>query len=105
MQYQEKVKNAEAEAEEIIKTAKRKARTEAEKIIDNGRASAETIMVNAHKHMEAERHIMVTRFNLEAVAIVMAASAKLVQRDLSGEDNRRYAALLLDELAAQKGNV
>jgi len=104
-QYKERVKNADIEAEEIIKAAKKTARTEAERIIDGGRATAENIIIHAHKHNEAERQAMITRFNMEAVALVVAASARLVQRELTGEDNSRYAAMLLDELAAQKGNV
>ena len=102
--YREMVKNADAEAEEIIKTAKKAARIEAEKIIDGGRAAAETIISHAHKQAEADRQTMVTRFNQEAAALVLAASARLVQREISGDDNRRYAAMLLNELAAQKGN-
>lgn len=105
LQYQETLNNAEAKADEIIQAAKKTARVEAEKIVDGGRVMAETIISTTHKHMDAERQAMITRFNLEAAALVMAASARLVQRDFSGEDNRRYAAMLLDELSAQKGNV
>jgi len=46
---------------------------------------------------------MLTCFKVEAAALVMAASARLVQRDISGEDNRRFANMLLDELSAKKG--
>jgi hypothetical protein len=38
----------------------------------------------------------------------MAVSAKLAAKDFSGDDNRRYANMMLDELSAsavaQKGN-
>ena len=104
-QYKDTLKNADSEADEIIKDAKKKARTEAERIIDGGRTAAETIISNARRQTEEDRQAMVTRFNMEAAALVMAASARLVQRELSGEDNRRYAAMLLEELAAQKGSI
>jgi len=105
IQYRDTLKKADAEADEIIKDAKKNARTEAERIIEGGRAAAETIISNARKQIDDDRQAMVTRFNLEAAALVMAASARLVKRELSGEDNRRFAAMMLDELAAQKGNV
>ena len=103
--YQELLKKADAEAEEIIREAKKVARIEAERIIDGGRSAAETIVSNGHKQIETERQAMATRFNLEAAALVLAASARLMQRELTGDDNRRFASMLIDELAAQKGNL
>jgi F-type H+-transporting ATPase subunit b len=99
-----RLKNINAEAEEIIKAARKNAREEADRIIAGGREAAEALTVSARRQLEAERQAALTRFNLEAAALVMAASARLVQRELSGDDNRRYAAMMLDELAAQKGN-
>jgi len=104
LEYRDRVKNAETEAEEIIKAAKKNARVEAEKIIDSGRTAAETIISHARKQTENERHTMVTRFNQEAAALVLAASARLVQREITGDENRHYASMLLNELAVQKGN-
>jgi F-type H+-transporting ATPase subunit b len=103
LQYQEKLKNVDAEAEEIIKTAQKKAGAEAEIIIADGKTAAETLIADTRKKLETERQAMLARFKLEAATLIMAASARLVQRELSSDDNRRYANMLLDELAAQKG--
>jgi F-type H+-transporting ATPase subunit b len=97
-------KNAEAEAEEIVRAARKNAEAEARKIIDEGKAIAEALAASARKQTELERQAVFARFKVEAAALVIAASARLVQRDLSGEDNRRYANMLLDELSAKKGN-
>ena len=104
-EYREKLKNAEAEAGEIIKAARKNAAAEADQIISGGRAAAEALTVSTRKKLEEEQQAMLTRFRLEAAALVMAASARLVQRELSGDDNRRYANMLLEELAAQKRNT
>ncbi|MCL2479879.1 MAG: ATP synthase F0 subunit B [Treponema sp.] len=104
-QYQNRLKKAEADAENIIIASRKNAMAEADKIIAGGKAAAEAIAASSRKQIEAERQAMQTRFKLEAAALVMAASARLVQRELSGDDNRRYANMLLDELAAQKGNL
>jgi hypothetical protein len=38
------------------------------------------------------------QFRAEAIALVIAASSRLLRREVSGEDARRQAALLLQEL-------
>ncbi|MDR0302024.1 MAG: ATP synthase F0 subunit B [Treponema sp.] len=102
-QYKDKLKNAEAEAEQIVKAARKDAQTEAGQIIAEGKAAALALTASAHRQIESERQAAFARFKVEAAALVMAASARLVQREISGDDNRRYAAMLLDELSAQKG--
>ena len=103
-QYQGKLKNADAEAAEIIRGAREKAKVEAQRIIADGKAIADSLTVDGRKQIESERQAAFARFKLEAAALVMAASAKLVQREFSGDDNYRYANMLLDELSAQKGS-
>ncbi|MDR0290180.1 MAG: F0F1 ATP synthase subunit B [Treponema sp.] len=102
-QYHHKLKNADAEADEIIGSAREKAEVESRHIVAVGKAEAEALVAAARREIDAERQAAFARFKLEAAALVMAASARLVQREFSGEDNRRYASMLLDELAAQKG--
>ena len=102
-EYEAKLKNAEAEAQEILKTARADAANEADRIIAGGRAEAENIAAVMRKQLEAEHQATMAQFKLEAAALVMAAGAKLAARDISGDDNRRYVNMLLDELAAKKG--
>lgn len=104
-QYQGKLQKADAEADEIIKAAREKAVEEAQRIIADGKAAAESAAAAARRQIEMERHMAFVRFKQEAAALIMAASARLVQRELSGEDRSRYASMLLDELSAQKGNI
>jgi len=103
-QYQNKLKNADAEAENIVRTARASAEQEARQIVTEGKAAAQALAEAARRQIESERQAAFARFKLEAAALVMAATAKLVQRDISGDDNRRYVNMLLDELSAQKGN-
>jgi F-type H+-transporting ATPase subunit b len=101
-QYQGKLKNADAEAQEIIKTARADADAESRRIIADGRAKAEFMIASAHAQIESERQAALARFKLEAATLVMAASTRLLQREISGEDKLRYANMLLDELASKK---
>jgi F-type H+-transporting ATPase subunit b len=97
-QYEEQLKNAEAEAEAIVKAAHEHARLESERILAGGKAAAETLLANTRRQIEAEQQAALTRFRAEAASLVVAASSRLVARELNQDDNRRYAELLLAEL-------
>jgi len=100
-QCREKLKAADTEAEEIIKSAKENARVQADKIVAEGKLAAEALVAEAHSRLESERQKALARFGMEAAALVMAASSRLVQREFTADDSRRYAGMLLDELAAK----
>ncbi len=108
-EYENKLKNAEAEAQEIIKTAREKARTYAESIVEDGKLEAEKIIAEGRKQIEIEGKTAFAKFKVEAAALVIAASAKLSAREFSSDDNRRYVNMMLEELqsgsAAKKGNM
>ena len=97
-QYREKLNEADIEAQNIIREARIKAEKEAAEIIAEGKAKAEDMAAASAKRLEAEQQAAITRFNLEAVALVMAASARLSQRDFSSEEDRQYIKMLLGEL-------
>jgi F-type H+-transporting ATPase subunit b len=102
-EYRGKLENANGEAQEIISAARKEATVEADRIIANGKAEVDAMTAGARRRIEAEHQAAFARFGLEASALVMAAAAHLVQREFTGEDSRRCAAMLLDELVAQKG--
>jgi F-type H+-transporting ATPase subunit b len=105
VEYENKLRSAEAKASEIIKNARDNAGMEASRIIENGKAEAAEIISAAHKQIEADRRATITKLRFETAALVMAASSKLAAKDFSRDDNRRYVDMLLDELAAQKGKI
>jgi len=103
-EYEDKLKKVEDEAHEILKTAREDAERQAQFIIAEGKRDAQDAAVTARKQIEAERQAALSKFKLEAAALIVAVSAKLAARDFSGDDNRRYVNMLLNELSAQKGS-
>jgi len=103
-QYQGRLKGADAEAETILRAARENAGKETERRIAEGKAEAANIVANARRQLEAEQQAVLARFMADAADMVMAASSKLAARDLNSDDDRRYVTMLLDELAAKKGN-
>jgi F-type H+-transporting ATPase subunit b len=103
-QYESKIKNLEGEAKEILRAARENAECEAQQIIAGGNAEAANILANTRRQLETEKQAALAKFQTEAAVLVMEASSKLIARELTGEDNMRYANMLIDELAAKKGN-
>jgi F-type H+-transporting ATPase subunit b len=99
-QYEAKLKTAEAEAQAIVSKARERAEIEADRIIAEGRASAELTLASARKQVEAERKAALAGLRQETVAIVIAATGRLVGREIKSEDNRQYAAMLLSEASS-----
>lgn len=99
-QYEERLGTADAEAEAIIRSAREKARVEAEKIIAESRAQAEASLESARRQLENERLAAIAVFRKEAASLVTLAAGRLVGREIGSEDNRRYADMLLGEIEA-----
>jgi F-type H+-transporting ATPase subunit b len=98
-QYEDQLKKVEDEAAEIIRAAKESAKSEADRIIAEGKALAEQSLDRGRKQLEADRRAAMTVFKAEAAALVISASNRLIRRELNSEDSRLQAALLLKELA------
>jgi F-type H+-transporting ATPase subunit b len=108
-EYEGKLKDADASAEEIVRAARENAEREAARIIAGGKAAAEALTAAARRQLEAEQQAALAKFRAEAALLVMAASSKLLARELNSEDSRRYVNMLLDDpalrrAAPRKGN-
>ena len=98
-QYQNQLKTAEVEAEAILHSAKENAELEAKKIIDDSRSVAEQTLNNAKRQIEMEQQAAIAVFRKEAAALVVAATGRLLGREIKSEDNLQYAGMLLDEVS------
>ncbi|MDR2447850.1 MAG: F0F1 ATP synthase subunit B [Treponema sp.] len=103
--YEMKLKDAQAEAEAVIKEAREQAAAQADKIVAEGKKKVEVIIANANRQIEAEYKAAFALFKAEAAGLVIAASSRLLQRDLNQEDSSRFVKLLLQELAAGVANA
>jgi F-type H+-transporting ATPase subunit b len=100
--YRGKLAAADAEAEEIVRSARLRAEAQADAIVAEGKAEAREIVERARAQVESERRKALALFGMEAAAVIAAASSRLVRREFSAEDGRLYAGMLMDELAAAR---
>jgi F-type H+-transporting ATPase subunit b len=98
-QYEDQLRRIEEEATEMLRIAKETARTEADRIVAEGKAQAERLLDRGRKQLDAERRSAMTVFRADAAALVLGASSKLIRREITGDDNRHQAELFLSELA------
>jgi F-type H+-transporting ATPase subunit b len=97
-QYEDQLKKAEGEAQDIIRAARDAARQESEQILAEGKAQAEALVANARKQLETDQRAAFARFKAQAAALVVAAAGQLLKRELKEDDSRRQAVVLLEEL-------
>lgn len=102
-QYQNRLLNAEAEADAIIKTAHEQAEADAEQIIIQSKAEAERIKESGRIQLETDRLAAMAVFRAEATMLVLSAAGRLVGRELSGPEQQRFAAETLDNIIKDSG--
>ena len=103
-QYESRLKNAESEAEEIIRNARDHAEKEAEMIIASGKTEAERITETARTKLETDKMAAMALFKTEAASLVLSAAGRLLGRELAGSEQQRYAAQILDKIIMDNEN-
>jgi F-type H+-transporting ATPase subunit b len=91
---------ARAEAGQIVDKARRDAERLGEELRQRAREQADTILQNADRRIQQETDRALQQIRHEAVDLSVAIASKLIQRNLSKEDNQR----LIDEALADVEN-
>jgi F-type H+-transporting ATPase subunit b len=95
---------ARAEADAIISRTRADASRVGDEMKQKARADAENIVRNAERQISLETSRAVQRVRQEAVDISLAIASKIIQRNLSKEDNERLIAETLNEIQATRPN-
>jgi F-type H+-transporting ATPase subunit b len=95
---------ARAEADAIITRTRADARRAGDELKQKARADAENIVRAAERDIALETSRAVQKVRQEAVDISIAIASKIIQRNLSKEDNARLIADTLEEIQATRPN-
>jgi len=95
---------ARAEADAIISRTRADASRAGDEMKQKARADAENIVRHAERQIALETSRAVQRVRQEAVDISLAIASKIIQRNLSKEDNERLIAETLKEIQATRPN-
>ena len=95
--YAAKLQSAQVEAMTIIEDARRDAGQLREDLRQRAKAEADTLVANAQRQIQLETSRALLQVRQEAVNLSVAIASKLLQRNISKEDNER----LIDEALRQ----
>ena len=95
---------ARVEADAIISRSRADASRAGDEMKQKARADAENIVRNAERQIQLETSRAVQRVRQEAVDISIAIASKIIQRNLSKEDNERLIAETLNEIQTTRPN-
>ena len=95
--YAAKLQSAQAEAMTIVDQARRDAERLREELRQRAKTEADTLVANAQRQIQLETTRALQQIRHEAVDLSVAIASKLLQRNISKEDNER----LIDEALRQ----
>lgn len=98
-QSEQKIREAVEQAGKIVAEANANAKVFAETQMQGAIAKAEQVIENAHKAMELERKKLLEEVRSEVADLVVATTAKVLARELGGEEKTRLAGAAAEELA------
>ncbi len=90
--YEERLRSADQDADRILREARAAAQEQAADIVKNAEAEAARIVEAGRRQSEEERLAVAAAFKAEAATLVLAATGRLLRREVSGDDARRAAA-------------
>jgi F-type H+-transporting ATPase subunit b len=96
-EYSAKLQRAQAEAATIIDQARRDTERLREELKQKAKADADIVVRNAEQHIQLETTRALQQIRHEAVDLSVAIASKLLQRNISKEDNEK----LIDEALTQ----
>jgi F-type H+-transporting ATPase subunit b len=101
-EYAAKLQSAQAEAGKIIEEARRDAAQLREDLRQRARAEADTIVKNAERQIEMQTAKAVQQIRSEAVDLSVAIATRLLQRNVTKEDNDRLISEALSQVESRK---
>jgi len=99
-EYAAKIQAARAEAAALVEEARRDSERLREDLKQRARTEADTMIQNAERQISLQTQRAIQEIRREAVDLSVAIASKIIQRNLTKEDNQR----LIDEAIRQVGS-
>ena len=96
--YAAKLQSAQAEAVAIIEEARKDAERLREELKQRARSEADTLLKNAERRIEQQTSQALQQIRKEAVDLSVSIASKLLQRNITKEDNEKLIADALKQI-------
>ncbi|MCL2599003.1 MAG: ATP synthase F0 subunit B [Firmicutes bacterium] len=90
LEYEKLLEDTKAEAARVALESETTAKAKAASLIEDARLKSEVLMVNAHKECMVEKTRVMNDFKEKAVDLVIDISSKVIEREVSARDNKKY---------------
>lgn len=97
-EYEEKIKQVEKEAENILSEARRTAMHNEQKIVDDAKAEAARIIARANTEAELEKQKVVDEVKQQIIVVAREMAAKLVANSIDDADGDALIEQTLNEM-------
>ena len=97
-EYRERLKEARAQADEIVERARKSAETHERNANENAKAKGEQLMEQARRDIESETRRAIEEIRREVADLTVMATEKVTRKTLTAEDQRRLVDDALSEL-------
>lgn len=97
-EYQDRLHEAKAEAQEILAAGRQAGERLREELVAKGRAEQEELLERARREITLERDRAVAELRREAVELSIAAAGKVIERNLDSAADRKLVQDYLDSL-------
>lgn len=104
-QYQAQMRQAQQEAEAIIKAATEQAEETSQRIIREAEEQAERTLERAKAEIAREREQALAAIRDEVTGLVILAAGKLIGKTLTEEDHKRLVQQFVDEVATARADT
>ncbi|MDP4179837.1 MAG: F0F1 ATP synthase subunit B [Bacillota bacterium] len=98
--YEEQLRAAKNEADQIINDAKARANKEYEAILGNARKDAEGIITRAKEEIERERAQLLKDVKGQVTGLALVVASKVIEANMDNEKNKALAEKFIDEAGA-----
>lgn len=99
-EYTERLAEAKNEAAEIVKQATLRAQKREEEIVAEANQKAAEIRAKAEENIERDKQRAINEIKDEVSELVIMAASRVVQKEISAEDNEELISAFLSEVGA-----
>lgn len=102
LEYDEKIKAAKEEGQKVIDMYKGMAEKEYNNIIASAKQEANQIIVDAKSELQVEKEQLVTSIKEELSDLVLAASEKVLKKNIDDDTNRKLISEFINDNGVSK---
>lgn len=97
-EYTAKLDNARDEADEIVKSAVKTAKSASDEIITNAQVKANALIERANEKIEIERKSAINQAKNDLSDMALTIAGKVIERDINADDHSKMIDKFIEEL-------